>query len=211
MGLLVSRDRGGRYFTSGILKGGKGAKSAHPREVEMPESMSAYLQNEQRLADVIAVIQAMASNEYYEKRSEKWAGIISGDEQKGDYWRTVFGGASRVFRFSQRGAGENRKRYYSLIARRALPHFDKGTGKVVYYAEHQRLTNDMLSEDKRERFGRPQLPDSQIKVLVDVAINLHTKAKEADRDWRWWFAPAAAFFASLLTAMFAFVAAWQFR
>ena len=86
----------------------------------MPESMAAYLQNEQRLADVIAAIQAMASNEYYERRSEKWAGIISGDEQKGDYWRTVFEEHQEFFRFSQRGAGENRKRYYSLIARRAL-------------------------------------------------------------------------------------------
>ncbi|MGH6837694.1 MAG: hypothetical protein ACREDT_02605 [Methylocella sp.] len=172
---------------------------------------SPYLKTEQRLADVIAAIQAMASNEACERESEGWADVISGDRSKGSYWRAIFDDHGELFRSTEKNGSANRQKFYSLIARRALPHFNKITNQVVYYEVYKRLTASMSPEEKRETFNRPQLSDTQIKVLLDIAVSLHTKAFDGRRDWRWWIAPAAAFLASLLSAMFAFMAAWQFR
>jgi hypothetical protein len=158
---------------------------------------------DRRLADVIAAIQALASNEFYERRCEKWAGVIVGDEAAADYWRAVFDDHGEFFR----STGRDGREFYSLIARRALPHMEKATRNIIYDADYKERTAALEQAEKRATFGRPALPDTQIKMLIDIAISLHTKAVDAGRDWRWWLAPAAAFAASLLSALIGFVAA----
>jgi hypothetical protein len=181
----------------------------------MPNTKSPYLKNDQRLANVIAAIQSMASSEFYEKRSEEWAKILPGNKG-GKFWEGVFEDHTEFFRSAEREVVEQnnvrtRVTFYSLIARRSFPHFNKTDDKTIYNAEYQVLIKGLTDKERTRLFGRRQLPDGQIKVLIDVAISLHTKAVEADRDWRWSFAPAATFISSLVAAVFAFIAAWQFH
>ena len=73
---------------------------------------SPYL-NTDRLGDVLAAIQAMAVHERYRQSCAEWAGWISGDESRSDYWQQVFDDHPEFFRRSPDGD-------YSLVLRRAL-------------------------------------------------------------------------------------------
>jgi hypothetical protein len=181
----------------------------------MSHTKSPYLKNDQRLANVIAAIQSMASNEFYEKGSEEWAKILPG-ERDVKLWEDVFNDHTEFFRSAERDVNnangvKTRVKFYSLVARRSFPHFNKTNDKTIYNAEYNDLKKGLTNKERTKIFGRRQLPDGQIKVLIDVAISLHTKAVEAERDWRWSFAPVAASISSLVAAIFAFIAAWQFH
>ena len=52
------------------------------------------------------------------------------------------------------------------------------------------------------------LAPEDIKLLCDIAVNMHAKAVEARR---WWIAPVLSFVGSLLGALIAFAAAGLFR
>ena len=168
--------------------------------------VSPYLQPN-RLADVIAAIQALSSNEDYDNTSERWSRIISGTESKAGHWREVFRQHPEFFRSTTTSAGEE---LFSLIWRRSLPRIEKATGKVLHAKTYHQLAAGLDREEKRLLYGSPPLQDSQVKALIDIAINLHKNAVDAQRDLRWWFGPIASFMGTILSATLAFMAAWWF-
>jgi hypothetical protein len=155
-----------------------------------------------RLADVIAAIQALAANEEYYNLCERWAHIISGDEGKAAHWKEVFDDHPEFFRST--------RQLYSLIWRRTLPHIEKATGEIIYNKAYKEATSKLDDDQKRQAYGRPQLQDTQVSALIGIAIDLHKDAVARHRDWRWWTAPAASFVATVLAAVIAFLAAWAF-
>ncbi len=171
----------------------------------MPGVVSPYLRPN-RLADVIAAIQAPSSNEDYDNTGEKWSRILSGTESKASHWREVFREHSKFFR-STTSAGEE---LFSLIWRRSLPRIEKATGKVLHAKTYYQVTAALDREEKRLLYGSPPLQDSQVKALIDIAINLHKNAVDAQRDLRWWIGPIASFMGTILSATLAFVAGWWF-
>jgi hypothetical protein len=52
--------------------------------------------------------------------------------------------------------------------------------------------------EAKTRFSRLPLTAGEIEALIDVAINLHTRAAERARDRLWWVAPTLAFAGALL-------------
>lgn len=54
------------------------------------EHTSPYLNDPNRLSDVLAAIQATATNKYYKLDLEGWSDRINGDEKHADHWRRVF-------------------------------------------------------------------------------------------------------------------------
>jgi len=153
-----------------------------------------------RLGDVLAAVQTMAVYGRYRVTCRTWADRISGDSGRADFWRKIFEEHPEFFR---RSSYEDN---YSLILRRAQPRrFHRGNREILTDDEY-----DALSEEDKKDVSRPPLSEAQIKILTDIAINLHARALEASRDWRWWVAPALSFGGSFVGAMFAFVAAAKF-
>ena len=46
-----------------------------------------------------------------------------------------------------------------------------------------------------------RVPDAEIKTLIDIAIELHSKAREQQTDWRWWVPIVASFLGSLVAVL----------
>jgi len=59
---------------------------------------SPYLGDSNRLADVIAAIQAMSTYKFYKLSFDAWADRISGDSSRADYWRIIFEQHPEFFR-----------------------------------------------------------------------------------------------------------------
>ena len=76
---------------------------------------SPYTKNPQRLADVIAAIQAMGIYEFHMCSFARWARNISGDEAQATHWRTVFEEHPEFFRL------DTERKLASLVWRRQLP------------------------------------------------------------------------------------------
>jgi hypothetical protein len=144
------------------------------------------------LADVVAAIQFMSMNERSSLRPEDWAEGISGDRAKAGDWQRVFEEHPEFFRRSPNYEG-----HYALIWRRATPRlFFRKESRMLSQAEF-----DALSDPDKRFVSRPRVPDQEVKTLIDIAIELHAKAREQHTDWRWWVPIVASFFGSLIAVL----------
>ena len=137
-----------------------------------------------RLADLLAAIQSMSLFQSYRAHIREWSDLISGNEGRAAYWQRVFDDHPEFFRKS--GTHTD---HYALVWRRAQ-------NRRYHSRLHRYVTEeeyDVLPvEEKRRYMSRAPVPEAQIKTLMDTAINLHQRAVESSRDWRWWVAPAVA-------------------
>jgi hypothetical protein len=154
-----------------------------------------------RLGDVLAAIQTMAVYGRYRVSCATWADRISGDKEKARHWRTVFEEHPEFFRRSANADN------YSLALRRAHPRrFHRGNREILSDEEYE-----ALKDEEKKDISRAPLQEAQIRILTDIAINLHARAVDAHRDWRWWVAPVLSLFGSFVGAILAFVAAALFK
>jgi len=158
-------------------------------------ALSPYLTDSRRLGDVIAAIQAMATYKFYKLPFEGWADRIAADASSSEKWKRVFLEHPEFFRL------DTKKEKASLVWRRQFPkRYDVDTEKVLTSTEYS-----ALSTDEKLRVSRIPLSSSDIKALVDTAVNLHSRALEHQKDKRWWVALASAvggLAGSLLGALF---------
>jgi len=142
--------------------------------------LSPYLYDPNRLGDVIAAIQAMATYKYYKLTFPKWADRISADEKQADKWKAVFLQHPEFFRL------DSAREKASLVWRRQFPkRYDVDTQRVLTNTEY-----DALSPEKKLRISRTPLSSTDIKAMVDTAVNLHSRALEHQKERRWWTALA---------------------
>jgi hypothetical protein len=142
----------------------------------MTQSSSPYLKDPNRLGDVIAAIQVMATYKFYKLPFDTWADRISANSSRGEYWKKIFEEHPEFFRLD----GEQQKA--SLVWRRQYP-------KRFHVDQERVLTREEcegLAVTDKERVSRVRLTSGDIKALIDIAIGLHSKALEAQRDKRWW-------------------------
>lgn len=150
------------------------------------DSASPYLANPGRLSDVIAAIQVMSVYKYYKMSFASWADRISGDEQQAERWKAVFLAHPEFFRL------DSAQERASLVWRRQFPkRFDVDASEVI-----SRERYDALSSLEKQRISRNPLSPSDIKALMDTAVNLHSRALEHQKDKRWWLPVAIAIFGS---------------
>jgi len=155
---------------------------------------SPYLQPG-RLNDVLAAIQTMALYRYYRASVDGWAELISnskGNKEDEQRWREVFNDHPEFIRRSVLHHD-----HYALVWRRALPSHCHYITKAIITSEEY----NKLSDEEKNSYSRPQVPESQIKTLMDLAITLHQRAIDQSRDWRWWIAPAIAAASSFIGAL----------
>jgi hypothetical protein len=143
---------------------------------------SPYIESPARLGDVIAAIQAMAVSEFHMRSFESWATSITGDKGKAQHWKAVLEEHPEFFRL------DTTRMLASLVWRRQTP--------KRYHVDQQKMLSDLdiehLPENEQGRISRPPLTSSDIKTLIDAAINLHTRAVELRRESRWWVPLAGA-------------------
>lgn len=143
------------------------------------KTKSPYLYGENRLGDVIAAIQVMGSYGYYKLDFEGWAIRISGDKNKADHWKRVFLEHPEFFRLDTAGVKA------SLAWRRSYRRrYSVDLQKELSLAEYQDLSNE-----ERARISRIPLSGSDISVLLNTAINLHARAIEQNKEYRWLSSP----------------------
>lgn len=158
----------------------------------MPSSsISPYLRAPSRLADVIAAIQAMATYGRYKLTFAEWADRLSADKTKAGDWRAVFEDHPEFFRLD----GEKAKA--SLVWRRQYARrYDPAARRELSAEEY-----DQLSPEVRERISRVPLGPSEIKTLIDTAINLHSRAIAERAEKRWWLPVIASGASALVGAL----------
>jgi hypothetical protein len=151
---------------------------------------SPYLNSSNRLADVIAAIQAMATYTRYKLTFEEWADRLSADKTRGSYWKAVFEEHSEFFRL------DSTKTRASLVWRRQYPkRFDTQLDRVLSTPEYR-----ALSPSDQERIQRVTLAPADIKTLIDTAINLHSRAIAERAERRWWLPVLTSGIAALIGA-----------
>jgi len=144
------------------------------RDLMMKESP--YLIDNDRLADVIAAIQTLGTYKFYKLTFAAWADRITGDEEKADYWQRVFEEHPEFFRL------DSKRERASLVWRRQHQ-------KVFNVDTEQKISPeiyDALSEDQKSRVSRTPLGSSELAILINTAIDLHSRALERKQDARWW-------------------------
>lgn len=153
-------------------------------------SLSPYLADTRRLADVIAAIQVMGTYKFYWQDFAGWAERISGDAGQAAYWRRIFENHPEFFRLDGDRLGA------ALVWRRQYP-------KRFHVDEERRLTVEeclSLGEAEMERVSREPLSANDIRALIDTAVGLHSRALDQQKERRWWL-PLATAVAALLGAV----------
>lgn len=141
----------------------------------MRPSDSPYLSSDERLADVIAAIQAMGTYKFYKLDFKAWADRISGDETQADHWRLIFEQHPEFFRL------DSPRQRASLVWRRQRQKlYDVDADQNIPKAQLQNL-----SADQRQRLSRMPLKSDELAMLISTAINLHARALEHKQDSRW--------------------------
>ena len=143
---------------------------------------SPYLAESNRLGDVIAAIQAMATYKFYKLDFEGWADRMSADKTQAVKWKSVFEQHPEFFRL------DSAREKASLVWRRQFPkRYSVDLGRTISNEEYE-----ALSDVERMRVSRLPLAAADIKTLIDTAVNLHSRALEHQKDRRWWLALASA-------------------
>lgn len=140
-------------------------------------SRSHYIKTDTRLADVVSAIQAMGSYKFYKRSFAGWSQAICGDENQKEYWETIILEHPEFFRLN------TEKDKASLVWRRNYPrnyHVDRN--KVLTDIE----LNELSEADHNSRVSRMPLSSDDISVLINTAINLHSRQLERKKDKLWW-------------------------
>ena len=152
---------------------------------------SPYIKDDKRLVDVISAIQAMGSYKYYKRDFAGWAKSISGDESQSGYWENIILEHPEFFRLN------TEKDIASLVWRRNYP-------RNYHVEKHKTLTDTELEalekQERKEKVSRMPLSSSDISVLINTAVDLHSRQLERKKDKYWWRAPIAAIVGVVLGA-----------
>jgi hypothetical protein len=153
------------------------------------KSNSPYLKAE-RLKDVIAAIQVTGKYAFYKLSPSEWSKRISGDDSKAEYWRLLFSEHSEFFRFNETGDK------VSLAWRRSYrKRYSVDNENNLSFTEYNNLT-----DAEKIRISRTPLTSDEISILINTAIDLHTRAIEQDREYRWLSSPLISLLGVVLGA-----------
>ena len=158
---------------------------------------SPYLADSNRLAEVIAAIQAAGTYRFYKLDFEGWADRISGAKATADHWKKVFEEHPEFFRLDQ---GRNKG---SLVWRRQHPkRYDVDAEKTI-------TRQDFYDLEDHSRISRTPLDSEEIQTLINAAISLHSSAVEQKQERRWWIPIATALVGMLVGALPTIISAWR--
>jgi hypothetical protein len=139
-----------------------------------------------RLADVIAALQVMATSKRPEAQIKDWAKVLSQDEADAGRWGAVFREHPEFFLvYSLRELPNEPK--VALRWRYANRHYDAETG--IEYTPEKAAE---LEDSHRSRLTSKPLTSDAVGILMNTAIELHSRALEEIAAKRWWVPLLAA-------------------
>ncbi len=150
---------------------------------------SPYLNEPNRLAEVISAIQVLGTYKFYKLDFTGWADRISGDANQTDHWKKVFEEHPEFFRLD---AGRSR----ASLWRRTYP-------KLYDVDREEKISRDQyfqLSDAQKARISRSPLTSSNISTLISAAVQLHSRALENQQDKRWWISGVVGLLGVILGA-----------
>lgn len=155
----------------------------------MKTSKSPYLENNWRLADVIAAIQVMGSYPYASRVVNSWAEKL-GVPLSADSWSHIFKEHPEFFRLSDDD-------WASLRWRHAYDkNYDAESGK-----ELTREEKEDLPKEAQTNLSRKVLTADQVEALLNTAIELHSRAVAVQQESRWLVPIIASFIGGILGAI----------
>ena len=152
-----------------------------------------YLDNTNRLADILAAIQVMGTYEYASRTEEKWLKRLGRKPKSAIAWGNVFVEHSEFFTIDD-------EKNVSLVWRRNFSRDYNVTTKKV-------LDADMVEEIKQREaknisptvLSRKPLEQSQIEHLCNLAINLHEREIQHRQEMRWWITAIVAIVVAVIS------------
>ena len=137
-----------------------------------------YLLGPDRLADVLAGIQFLGTYRYYKVGFEYWQKRIKARPKSDADWKQVFLEHPEFFRVSEK---ENNVCLLLRRARRRNYHVD--TGRTLSKKDRRELPES----ERENKITRAALEVGEVRMLLDVAIDLHGRAiahqAEVRRFW----------------------------
>jgi len=142
----------------------------------VPQPESPYLKDPERLGDVVAALQVMATYKYDNNLPEEWKNAIGSSPKSATSWSDVFNEHSSFFRTDENGK-------VSLVWRRSRQwSWDNESGAILTKKELDRLSED----EKKKRIAREPLTPDQTAKLIEIAINMQTQEIARRAELRWW-------------------------
>ena len=141
-------------------------------------SISPYIANPNRLADLIAAVQVLGTYKFASRRLDKWERRLGRKPVSAENWQTVFDQHPEFF--TKQGE------LVSLVWRRSRErNYDTFTKAILSRDEAIKLS-ELENESNEERLTRSPLNTTETSKLVDIAINLHEREIRHTQERRWW-------------------------
>ena len=154
---------------------------------------SAYLRHPNRLGDVVAAIQLLATFRYYQRPVDSWADVFGKGPDSAEDWGTVFREHPEFFLVGKGGG----KAVVSLAWRRAYP-------RLYHTRQSRELSWDergQLPESEARYISRRPLSEEQVQTLINTAVELHGRAIAHSQEARWWIPVGTALLGVMVGAL----------
>jgi hypothetical protein len=138
----------------------------------MVSRKSPYLENDWRLADIIAAIQVMGAYPWASRKVERWTEKL-GKSLSAEDWSIVFGEHPEFFRLNDSWASLRWRHGYDRT-------YDPEKGRELTETEL-----DALDQGAREALTRKTLSAEQIEALMKTSVELHNRAIAHAQEKRW--------------------------
>lgn len=144
-----------------------------------------YLENDNRLADILAAIQVLGTYEFAARELTSWTKRLGRKPSSAESWENIFNDHPKFFTLDDTNK-------IALVWRRSFKRdYDTVTKKVV--PDDMRVELRMVEESSGvNRLSRQPLNQSQIEHLCNLAINLHEREIQHRQEKRWWMAAVVA-------------------
>ena len=154
-----------------------------------------YLDNENRLPDILAAIQVLGTYEFAARKSDGWIKRLGGKPKSAKTWGDVFEQHSEFFTLDD-------KHNIALVWRRSFTRdYDTVNKEIVFDDELKKLKSEEKEPNAKARLSRKPLNQEQIEHLCNLAINLHEREIQHRQEKRWWVTVVVGIVVAMISIM----------
>lgn len=152
-----------------------------------------YLNNPNRLQDVLAAIQVLGTYEFAARNLDKWENRLGRKPKSAESWSEVFSQHSEFFTLDD-------SNNIALVWRRSFKrNYDTANNIVVKGDDLDKIRADEKKPCNESRLSREPLNQQQVEHLCNLAINLHEREIQHRQEKRWWITAIIAIVVAFLS------------
>jgi hypothetical protein len=154
-----------------------------------------YLENSNRLADILAAIQVLGTYEFAARDIDKWANRLGREPRSAETWDDVFKQHPEFFTLDDSNK-------MALVWRRSFTRdYDTVTKSILSGDELDALKAEEKKPGAPPRISRKPLNQEQIEHLCNLAINLHEREIQHRQEKRWWITAIVAIVVAIISLL----------